>query len=365
MRALWIVRSNLERHSGGDTVQVLETARALRASGVEVELTSELAPELRGYDLLHLFHLDRLWENLPHARRARAHGLPVVLSSIWWPAHDFDARGRRGLQGALARALGAELYPTLRLAQRSFADFLATRGASGRRPRLSFERAVRELLETTSVLLPNSAAEAEALRAAFGDSTPYEVVPNAADSSFFRAPTAPAPPREQQVLCIGRIEPRKGQLALVEAMRALDLPLELAGRAGRFSRAYERACRRAAGPKVRFLGQLDRQALRERLWRSAVHAAPSWYETPGLASLEAALCGARIVLTPGGSTREYFGDEALYCRAGDPASIASAVEEALASPAPPALAARLARECSWERAAEATLRAYRRALEGG
>lgn len=365
MRALWIVRSNLERHTGGDTVQVLETARALRSSGVEVELTSALEPELGGYDLLHLFHLDRLWENLPHARRARAQGLPVVLSTIWWPAQEFDAHGRRGLQGALARALGAELYPTLRLAQRSLADFLATRGAGGRRPRLSFERAVRELLAATSLLLPNSAAEAEALRAAFGDATPYEVVPNAADSSFFHLPPEPAPPREPKVLCIGRIEPRKGQLALVEAMTRLDLPLELAGRAGRFSQGYERACRRAAGPTVRFLGQLDRGVLRERLWRAAVHAAPSWYETPGLASLEAALCGARLVLTPGGSTREYFGDEALYCEAGDPASIAAAVEAALASPAPPALAARLARECSWERAAEATARAYRRALEGG
>ena len=43
-------------------------------------------------------------------------------------------------------------------------------------------------------------------------------------------------------------------------------------------------------------------------------ALPSWFETPGLAALEAALAGCSVVITPFGSTREYFGDLVEYAR---------------------------------------------------
>ena len=44
---------------------------------------------------------------------------------------------------------------------------------------------------------------------------------------------------------------------------------------------------------------------------------PSLFETPGLASLEAAFCGCRLIVTTGGATREYFKDNALYVNPND------------------------------------------------
>ena len=41
-------------------------------------------------------------------------------------------------------------------------------------------------------------------------------------------------------------------------------------------------------------------------------AMPSTLETPSIAALEAAYMGKKILITEVGSTREYYGDEAIY-----------------------------------------------------
>lgn len=362
MRALWLVRSNLTRHTGGDTTQILKTAEALRAAGAQVTLTSDVDAFRAAdtYDVAHLFHLDRLWENLPAARLARRVGRPIAVSTIYWPSAELDRHARVGVQGLLARLLGPNGYQSLRQAQRGA---LAAIEARRLRPALAgltrFRAGVRELLRRASVILPNSGAERDCVWKCFDVQTPCQVVPNAVDPAVFGGVAAGVSQRAG-VLCVGRIEPRKNQLALIRAMRAMSTPLTFVGTPGRFSQAYAAECRRAAGPNVRWIDHVDAARLPPLYRAAAVHACVSWYETPGLASLEAALCGCALVLTPGGSTREYFGDEAHYGQPGQPETIRAAVAAALAQPAPAALAERVAREYNWARAAEATLAAYRR-----
>ena len=73
---------------------------------------------------------------------------------------------------------------------------------------------------------------------------------------------------------------------------------------------YARECRRAGEGLVTWLGRLDHTIplLASAYAAARVFALPSWFETPGLAALEAALAGCAVVITPYGSTREYFGD---------------------------------------------------------
>ena len=362
MRVLWLVRDNLCTHSGGDTTQILKTCAALQTLGVSVDLAHQLPGKLSSFDLVHLFHLDRLWEHLPVCRVLRGKNLPAVLSTIYWPADEFDRGGRAGWQGRLARMLGGDRYQTARLLQR----FLLQKFPGGKlrhwdRRLLDFRNAARHLLETVSVILPNSRAEHEVIERRFGVNRPSIAVPNAADLDLFGG-SATGDENRSGVICVGRIEPRKNQLALIEALAGSDIPLALVGQAGRYSRRYAELCRAAAGANVRFLGQCAPEEL-TTLYRGALaHACVSWYETPGLASLEAALCGCRIVVTPGGSTREYFGGDAWYCEPDDPASIRRAIEAALASEPRPALTQRVANEFTWEAAARATLAAYELAL---
>ena len=89
---------------------------------------------------------------------------------------------------------------------------------------------------------------------------------------------------------------------------------------------------------------------------------PSWRETPGLVSLEAAAAGCRIVSTAIGSAREYFGDLAWYCDPCNPGSIRQAVLQALAAPATAALRQRVLERFTWEVAAQNTLEAYSKVM---
>lgn len=361
MRVLWLVRRNLREHPGGDTVQLEQTAAALGRLGVAVDMRSECPATIPEHDLVHLFHLDRLWENLDHLRRVQSAGRPVVLSPIWWPADEFDRGGRAGVQGWLARRLGSEAYQGLRLMQRYLLHCRECRCVP-RPARLwtNFVAAARELLRGVAAILPNSRAEAEQIEQRFGIRRPACVVPNGADTARFRLPVAPA--ARDGALSVGRIEPRKNQLGLIRALRGSGIPLTIVGGAGRFNRRYERRCRAAADEHVRFLPARPAEELPALYHAAAVHACVSWYETPGLASIEAALCGCALVVTPGGCTREYFGADAAYCRPDDAGSIRGAVEEALVRGPSARLAQRLVAECTWDAAAARTRAAYRVAL---
>ncbi len=364
MRVLWLVRRNLRQHPGGDTVQIENTAAALRAGGVHVELRSECPASLPDHDLVHLFHLDRLWENREHLERVQAANRPAVLSPIWWPSDEFDRGGRAGLQGWLARWVGSGAYQSLRLTQRYLLHCRERRRIPlPGRLCLRFRTAARELLRGVAVILPNSRAEQAEIERRFELARPTVIVPNAADTALFGPPAASAAARTG-VLCVGRIEPRKNQLALITALRGTATPLTLVGSAGRFNRRYAARCRAAADEHVRFLPPCPASELPRLYHAAAVHACVSWYETPGLASLEAALCGCALVVTPGGCTREYFGDEATYCRPDDPGSIRAAVAQALARGPSAPLAARVAQECTWAAAATRTRAAYELALAG-
>jgi glycosyltransferase involved in cell wall biosynthesis len=93
---------------------------------------------------------------------------------------------------------------------------------------------------------------------------------------------------------------------------------------------------------------------------------PSWYEGFGLPALEALACGTPVVAADLPALREVLGDQAELVAPGDPATLADAIARTLEDPGgEDARAARRARAAgfTWENCAQATLLAYRLALE--
>lgn len=351
MKALLWNRPGAEADFGGDTLQWLRTSEELAALGVEVERSDEAQPDLRGFDLVHLFNLQSDEAALPVAEAARAAGLPLALSTIWW-----DLSEGRYLR-RLRRKLSLRAREALLGRERSLARFRARDGAS---PRARAGRArARRLLELADVLLPNSAAELSLLAEHFELpelAAKAAVVPNAVDP-----PPAREPGQRSGVLCVGKLHPLKNQLGLIEALTGLDASLTLIGDDQRHP-DYVAACR-AAGARhgrCRLLGALPHAELAAHYARAEVHALVSFRETPGLVSLEAAALGCAVVSTDRGSAGEYFGEQAELTDPSDPAAVRAAVERALARPrrVSPELLARF----SWRRAAEVSALAYRFAL---
>ena len=155
------------------------------------------------------------------------------------------------------------------------------------------------------------------------------------------------------MLSVGRIEPRKNTLGLIQAARRLELPMVVAGEAPPGLEWYAAECRRAADDRTIWLGRLehDDPLLASAYAAARVFALPSWFETPGLAALEAALAGCSVVITPYGSTREYFGDLVVYARPGRPGEIVRALEKCWEDGADPDLAKRVEFRYLWPRVA--------------
>jgi glycosyltransferase involved in cell wall biosynthesis len=159
---------------------------------------------------------------------------------------------------------------------------------------------------------------------------------------------------------VGRIEPRKNTLALIRAIRPLGLPLVVIGEAHPAFPRYAQDCRRAGRDQVVWLGKVDHHdpLLASAYAAARVFALPSWFETPGLAALEAALAGSAVVITPYGSTWEYFGDLVEYARPNHEGTIRRAVAKCWEKGADPRLSRRIATHYLWPKVAQITAEAY-------
>jgi glycosyltransferase involved in cell wall biosynthesis len=132
---------------------------------------------------------------------------------------------------------------------------------------------------------------------------------------------------ESFICCIGAIGPRKNQLNLIKAANYLDIPLVIVGKVAFGSESYGRYIRKKANENVRFIEYCEQEIVFEILKKSKGHIQPSYIETPGLISLEAAALGCGIVVSDNGPVREYFGNKAIYINPYDYKSIAGGLEK--------------------------------------
>ena len=332
--------SHVFQAPGGGENQLVQTGRHLEDLGVRVRLFAPWVDRLESARLLHLFGMSR--EGLELARVARARGVRVVLSPICW----YEPRAMVALAGnPIAQALGLAGWGVRRLA-----------------PRVPSWR--RTLLGLADAILPNSDAEAQQLIRLFdADWSRVHVVPNGVPSTFAHA--SPARFRAafglgDFVLYAGRIEPRKNVLGLVRAVELAGLPLVVIGSPPPGHEPYARACREAGRGAIHWVNALDSDdpMLGSAYAAARVFALPSWFETPGLAALEAALAGCAVVITPFGCTREYFGDRVEYARPDRISALARAIVRAWESGPHPRLASHVGSHYLWSDVAQRTVDVY-------
>lgn len=322
-RVLFVAHPNAFRQPGGAKTQVLFTKRAVEAAGVAVDIDATLAPDARGYDLAHVFGVYDPEDAQQQVEACKAAGVPTALSPMWWPLYDFFGRSR-GMNAVLAG-------PEKRIAA-GLQRFRNTKTDRFLRPNERRKYAVRlelqrRIMRAADVLLPNSVVESFLLRKTMRlADRPMVVVHHAVDVPVGNHGSQ----ARSGVLCVGRVEPMKNQAALLYALRDLDVDVSLVGAC--YEPEYFKIVERYLGSRRKWIGELTRQEALDAMSRAAVHVLPSWFEFPGLVSLEAGAMGARIVAAANGTEGEYLGDSALYVDPEDPAGIRAAVERALALP---------------------------------
>lgn len=367
MRVLMVNRADSRRSIGGDTVQMDKTRQALAKLGVStaVSLADALSEEAAWRcDLVHLFNIQTAHESWRACEEVQRRKLPLVVSPIYWdplPSWFREAPRKRRLWGWMRAAAGPKL---------GFACYAAWQRF--RYPSQDCWNLQRRILLAAEAILPNSKAEADQLMADFRlpkeRASRFTIVPNGVDRRLFegRPTAAPVLPQAVEsagfVLQVGRLSPEKNPLGLIEALWDHPATIVFVGRPSSEAMEYFRLCvkRGEERGRVHFLDWMRHEDLPGIYASAAVHALPSWRETPGLASLEAAAAGCRVVSTSIGSAREYFGEDAWYCHPEDLDSIENAVRCALNQPRSDRLRRRVLDNYTWEAAAASTLGAYKK-----
>lgn len=170
-------------------------------------------------------------------------------------------------------------------------------------------------------------------------------------------------------LCVGTIEPRKNQLALLKALAKLpgNRPLVLAGGRGWLMEDMARAVNELGlASRLKLTGYVDDAELAWLYANCLGFVYPSLFEGFGLPVLEAMSLGAPVITSNVSSLPEVAGDAAILVDPLDIEGIASAMArlEGDAGLRAALKVAGLARaeRFSWEAAADAALDAYGRAL---
>lgn len=355
IKVVMIVRTTIYTVRGGDTIQVLQTAANLARYNisVEIKLTNEKII-YEQYDLLHFFNITRPADILYHIRKS---GKPFVTSPIFIDYSEYDKFYRKGLPGIIFRFLSADGIEYLKT---------MTRWVLGKDKLMSKEYAwkgqrnsIVEILNKARVLLPNSHSEYHRLAQRYDCNQEYAVIPNGIDEGLFIFNTAMVKD-PLLVICVARIEGIKNQVNLIRALNNTKFKLVIIGAAAPNQIHYYRSCRDLAADNICFIDHLPQEELVSYYQKATVHVLPSWFETTGLSSLEAAAMGCNIVITDKGDTREYFGNDAIYCDPASPENIYIAVEKAAALPFNDSLQKKILTHYTWDQATIRTIEAYKR-----
>ncbi|MEO1023499.1 MAG: glycosyltransferase family 4 protein [Bacteroidota bacterium] len=324
---------------GGLKVQALETAKALQELGVTVHVISPWDDlDTIPIDLFHVFGSGL--ETIGIMTNLKRLGKHMVLSPVFFTRRSVSTIKQ-------ARAL----------------DRILGKLGSGIQSEYSIKTTCCNLAD---LVLPNTQAEAQLIERGFGISSgTIQVVPNGVESRF-----AEATPdlfleqynKQDFVLSVGQFSsPRKNAITLLKAAPKFDAELVVIGSLGEGSHATQ--CRNLA-EKAGNVTLIESLPHNSDMLASAYAAArtfilPSWYETPGIAALEAALANCSIAITRHGGTNDYFGSFAEYFDPHSAEEMIQAVNKAHKKETGDSLKTHILSLFSWQAVASQTLTHYK------
>ncbi len=135
--------------------------------------------------------------------------------------------------------------------------------------------------------------------------------------------------RENVILCVGALQRRKNQIALIRAFRAApsDWTLVLAGSQGYEAEDILReAANSPLGDRIKIAGYLSEEEVARWYGKAKVFAFPSLDEGFGMPALEAMAAGVPLIAGNRSSLPEVCGDAALFVNPESDEELAAAVE---------------------------------------
>ena len=370
MKVLMQGRYGLLSATGGDRIQIENTAAELKRLGVEVEIKDNDVTDYSDYDLVHVFQMDWTPETHFFVKEAKKAEMPVVFSPIHHKVSEvkkfdevcvYDYR-------RIAKFLFREQHArdTFKNVYRSFLH-----PSSKLMPTLkSIFKGLKnmhiESLSMADVILVQTELEARDLKDTYNVDFKWEKVPNGVGEHFLNTEHLKNPLHTKDyIFSVGRIEPRKNQLNLIKAVQILrqetgkDLKLVIVGKPTPVNH-IEYNLRFTLELKknnwVTHINSVPYTEIPSYFKFAKVSVSASWFESTGLTLLEALYCGSNAVATSP-RAKEILGDFASYCEPDNVESIKTAIAKELSSPRP-VIDEIMKKEYTWENAAKKTYEVY-------
>jgi len=305
-------------------------------AGVDVDMLGGEVPDLKKYDLVHVFGMSEETHDL--CRAAAKDGIPTLVTPFYWNEqfpifYNLESLGRAAGNGQpelVEKKLDAFYYQKKMVSRRNRQQEFMLKNAKlvfavGRGEKAQLVRDFG-LKESCVVMLPVG------IDLSLGVGKKDTFVEKHKLENF--------------VLCVGRLCRRKNQHVLIEATRELDVPLVLIGEPGQDA-GYVEHCWSIAHDNAHFFEEVSQAELKGAYQAARAYAMPSMFELPGMAYMPAALAGLPVAATCRGAAWHYLGDHAEYCDPEDEASVLAAVRKCLEREPSKELKDRLLRQFSW------------------
>lgn len=323
--------------NGGVRTQVMQTAHHLRLLGVDVEFI-HFDQQHFDYDLVHIFSASP--ETIGIAKQTVSAGIKLIVSPVF-----FSNRSTSIISATL-----------------KFEKGISSLG-SGIRSDFGIKA---EICNWANAVLPNTQSELELVRDGLKvDENKLQLIPNGVESRFINA----TPDLFQEefrikhfILFVGQAgAPRKNVIQLLKTAKNLDSHVVVIG--DFYDNEYSKQCLEIASAteNIILIDSLDHQSplLESAYAACSVFCLPSFYETPGIAAMEAALAESKIVITKNGGTKEYFGNHAQYIDPKSTIEIENAINSVISTDINYALKQRILDNYTWEVVAKKTLQVYK------
>lgn len=372
IKIAYLCRKSIFSDPGGDTVQLKQTLKELELNnkfyGEVFTSPNALLCKLNDFNGVHIFGILDICEFIQILQPIKRSGKKIFISTIYVDYYQFERNSRVGAAKILSSLL--DKYQ-IEYAKNAVKFLLRKRSASLKYFLYGHRRSIRMALSMADAVLPNSTSELRRVEVDFVKPNKAFVVVNGVDHGIFKFRTPESIKKSidfldgkfpenkflNAVLCVGRIEGRKSQLDLIRALKDTSYNLYIIGKPASNQAEYYKNCVESAGVNTKFLDFVPHEVLVHIFTVARVHVLPSWFETTGLVSLEAAACGCNLVVSSLGDTQDYFKNYANYCTPDNVISILEAVDKAYKAD-PTEFSAYVASNYTWKLAAEQTFNCY-------
>jgi glycosyltransferase involved in cell wall biosynthesis len=391
MKILYQSRLDLYDPKGGDTVQMEKTKNAIEKIDPSIKIdidTSLKAKNINNYDLVHLFNLDWVCETYPQALWAKQHGKKIVLSAIhhsedevklYESRYKFDIRRVYNLifTSQPLRDEWKNVYRSVFNLKKLYPTILQILGG--------IRNLQHDILTLSDAVLVQTEKEAEDISKDFDikvenwhkivNGVDIAVFKNADNAKFIelvKQKTGVDLTGKKIILNVGRVEPRKNQLSLIQAFKSLkkrhyldDYVLVFIGAFSKYSPEYRFRFNwnlKLKRSQIIYLGQQPHEYVAAAMSHPGIYVHPSWFETTGLVALEALVSGMKVVIS-GERAQEYLGKLADYCNPDNIKSIEYAILQAVERKNPSAEEVdQISKSYNWEETAKQTIKVYKELL---